>query len=59
MLANVVAMVADVMTTQLQILKADVVTMVVDVMTTQDVCAIWQMWKPIVDDAITTAQHFF
>ena len=59
MLAGVIAMVADVMTTQLQILKADVVAMVVDVMTSWGVCAIWQMWKPIVVDVITTAHHFF
>ena len=45
MLADVIAMVADVMTTQLQIMLADVVAMVVDVMTTQGVCAIWLMLK--------------
>ena len=39
-------MVADVMTTQLQIMLADVVFLVADIMTTQGVCAIWQMWKP-------------
>ena len=59
MLADVIAMVADVMTSQLQIMLADVVAMVVDVMTTQGVCVIWQMLKPIVVDAITTGQHFF
>ena len=59
MLADVIAMEADVMTTQLQVMLADVVAMVVDVMTTQGVCAIWQMLKPIVVDAITTGQHLF
>ena len=59
MLADVIAMVADVMSTQLQIMLADVVAMVVDVMMTQYVCAIWQMLKPIVVDAITTGQHLF
>ena len=59
MLADVIAMVADVITTQLQIMLADVVAMVVDVMTTPSVCAIWQMLKPIVVDAITTGQHLF
>ena len=59
MLGDVIAMVADLMTTQLQIMLADVVTMVVDVMTTQGVCAIWGMLKPIVVDAITTSQHLF
>ena len=53
MLADVIAMVADVMTTQLQIMLADVVAMVVYVMTTQVVCAIWQMLKPVVVDAIS------
>ena len=43
MLVNVLAMVADVMTTKLQMMLAHVYGMVVDVMTTQDVCAIWQM----------------
>ena len=52
MLADVAAMVACVMTTQLQIMLADVVAMVADVMTSWGVCAILQMWKPIVDDAI-------
>ena len=47
-MVDVLAMVADVMSTQLKIMLADVVAMVVDVMTTQDVCAIWQMLKPIV-----------
>ena len=59
MLADVIAMVADVMTTQLQIMLADVVPMVVDVITTQGVCAIWLILKPIVVDAITTGQHLF
>ena len=59
MLADVIAVVADIMTTQLKIMLADVVAMVVDVMTTQGVCAIWQMLKPIVVDAITTGQHLF
>ena len=58
MLADVIFMVADVMITQLQIMLADVIAMVVDVITTQGVCAIWQMLKPIVVDAITTCQHF-
>ena len=40
MLFNVIAMVADVMTTQLYIMLAYVVSMVVDVMTTQGMCAI-------------------
>ena len=35
MLVDVIAVVADVMTTQLQIMLADVISMVVDVMTTQ------------------------
>ena len=38
---------------------ADVVAIVVDVMTTQDVCAIWQMLKPAVVDAITTVSIYF
>ena len=59
MLVDVLAMVADVMTTQLQMMLANVDAMVVDVMTTQDVCAIWQMLKPIVVNAITTGQHIF
>ena len=59
MLADVMAMVVDVMTTQLQMMLSDVVAMVVDVMTTQGVCAIWQMLKPFVVDAITTGQHVF
>ena len=59
MLVNVLAMVADVMTTQLQMMLVTLVAMVVDVMTTQDVCAIWQMLKPIVVDAVTTGQHVF
>ena len=59
MLADIIAIVADVMATQLQMMLAHVVAMVVDVMTTQDVCAIWQMLKPIVVDAITTGQHVF
>ena len=37
----------------------DVLAMVVDVMTTEDVCAIWQMLKLIVGDAITRGQHVF
>ena len=40
MLADVIAMVADVMTTQLQIMSADVIAMVVDVTTTQGVCVL-------------------
>ena len=36
---DVLAMVADVMSTQLQMMLANVVGMVVDVMTTQDVCS--------------------
>ena len=59
MLADVIAMVVDVMTTQLQIMLADVIAMVVDVVTTQGVCASWQMLKPIVVDGITTGQHLF
>ena len=59
MLGDVIAVVADVMTTQLQIMLADVVAMVVDVMTTQGVCAIWLTLKPIMVDAITTSQHLF
>ena len=59
MLVDVLAMVADFMTTQLKIMLADVVAMVVDNMTTQDVCVIWQILKPIVVDAITTGQHVF
>ena len=59
MLDNVIAMMADVMTTQLQIMLADVVAMVVDVMTTQSMCAIWLMLKPIMVGAITTSQQLF
>ena len=59
MLADVIAMVADVMTTQLQVMLADVIAMVVDVMTTQGVYASWQMFKPNVVDGITTGQHLF
>ena len=59
MLADVIVMVTDVMTTQLQILLADVIAMVVDVTTTQGVCVSWQMLKPNVADGITTGQHFF
>ena len=59
MLADIIAMVADVMTTQLQTMLADVVAMVVDVMTTQGVCTIWLMLKQIVVNAITTGQHLF
>ena len=59
MLADVVAMVAYVMTTQLQIMWADVNAMVVDVTTTQGVCVSWQMLRPIVVDGITTGQHLF
>ena len=44
---------------KLQDMLADVIAMVVDVMTTQGVCAIWQMLKPIVVDAVTTGQHLF
>ena len=47
MLVHVLAMVADVMTTQLHILYADVVVIVVDVMTTHDVFAIWQMLQQL------------
>ena len=59
MLADVIAMVADVMTTQLQIMLADVIAMVVDVVTTQSVCVSWQMLKPNVVDGITTGQLLF
>ena len=59
MLADVIAMVADVMTTLLQIMFANVIAMVVDVMATQGVYASWQMLKPIVVDGITTGQHLF
>ena len=59
MLADVIAMVVDVMTTKLQITLADVIAMVVDVMTTQGVCASWQMLKQIMVDGITTGQHLF
>ena len=59
MLTDVPALVADVMSTQLKMMLADVAAMVVDIMTTQDVCAIWQMLKPIVVDAITTGQYAF
>ena len=58
-MADVIAMVADVMTTQLQIMLADVIAMVIDVTTTQGVCISWQMLKPIVVDGITTVQHLF
>ena len=57
MLTNVLVMVADVMTTKLQMMMAHVYAMVVDVMTTQDVCVIWQMWKLTVFNAITSSQH--
>ena len=59
MLADVIAMVADVMTTQLQIMLAEAIAMVVDVTTTQGVCVSWQMLKPIVVDGIATIQHLF
>ena len=59
MLAVVIAMVADVMTTQLQVMLADVIAMVVDVMTTWGVYASWQMLKPNVVDGINTGQHLF
>ena len=59
MLADVIAMVADVMNTQLQILLADVIAMVVDVTTIQGVCVSWQMLKPNGVDGITTGQHLF
>ena len=59
MLADVIAMVADVMTTQLQIMLADVITMVVDVSNIQGVCVCWQMLKPTVVDGFTTDQHLF
>ena len=59
MLVDVLAMVAGMMTTKLQMMLANVDAMMVDVMTTQDVCAIWGMLKPIVVDAITTGQHVF
>ena len=59
MLVDVLTIVADVMTTKLQILYADVVAMVINVKTTQDVCAIWQMLQPIVLAAITIGQHVF
>ena len=45
MLCNAIAMVADVMTTQLYIMSAYVVSMVVDVMTTQGMYAIWAYVK--------------
>ena len=41
MLADVIAMVADVMTNQLQIMLADVVAIVVDVITTHSVCVLF------------------
>ena len=59
MLADVVAMVADVMVTWMQIMLVDVIAMVVDVATTQGVCVTWQMLKPNVADGITTSQHLF
>ena len=58
-MADVIAMVVDIMTMQLQILLADVIATAADVTTTQDVCVIWQMLKPIVADGITTGQHLF
>ena len=58
-MADIIAMVADVMTTQLQILLADVIAMVEDVTTTQSVCVGWQMLKPIVVDGNTIGQHLF
>ena len=59
MVVDVLAMVADVMITKLQMMLADVDAMVVDVMTNHIVCAIWQMLESIVVDAITTGQHVF
>ena len=59
MLADVIAMVADVIATQLQIVLADVIPMVVDVTTTEGVCVVWQVLKPDVADGITTSQHLF
>ena len=41
MLSDVNAMVADIMTTQLQIMLADVIAMVIGVTTTQGVCVGW------------------
>ena len=59
MLADVIAMVADVIATELQIVLADVIAMVVDVATTQGVCVVWQKVKPNVANGITTSQHLF
>ena len=55
-LAHVLAMVVYVMTTKLQMMLFCVYSMVVDVMITENVCAIWQMSKVIVFNAITTTQ---
>ena len=55
-LVHVLAMVVYVMTTKLQMMLSPVYSMVVDVMITQNVCAIWQMSKVIVFNAITTTQ---
>ena len=55
-LVHVLAMVVYVMTTKLQMMFSPVYSMVVDVMITQNVCAIWQMSKVIVFNAITTTQ---
>ena len=56
---DVLAMVADVMSTQLLMILGNVGGMVVDVMTTQDVCTMWHILKLIVVDIITTHQHVF
>ena len=59
-LADVIAMVADVIATSIYSALADVIAMVVDVITTQGVYIVWQMLKAIcVADGITTGQHLF
>ena len=45
-----------VMTIKLQMMLSHVYSIVVDVMITQDVCAIWQMSKVIVFNAINITQ---
>ena len=47
-LADVIAMVADVIATYIYSVLADVIAMVVDVITTQGVYIVWQMLRPYV-----------
>ena len=58
-LADVIAMVADVIATYIYSVLADVIAIVVDVITTHGVYIVLQMLKPYVADGITTGQHLF